>query len=97
MACKCFAETGEKMKEHLLKRYGDDVAQVADSGFAHSVLVFAEGDFCSVMMPYTFRFYKRRKNGELEQRQTNGDSSVSMNYCPFCGTEFEGKLANPSN
>jgi hypothetical protein len=47
------------------------------------------------MLPYTFRYYKRKKNGELEQRQTNGDSKVAINFCPFCGTKFEGnKLAS---
>ncbi|WP_145603548.1 hypothetical protein [Yersinia intermedia] len=93
MACKCFDEVSAKMKLHILERRGNNVAEVAESGFAHSALVFAEGDFCSVRLPYTFRFYKRKKNGELEQRLTNGDSSVSMNYCPFCGTKFEGKAA----
>ncbi|OVZ98977.1 hypothetical protein CBW53_02940 [Yersinia frederiksenii] len=95
MACKCFNETSVRMKEHLLNHHGDSVAEMASYGFAHSTLIFAEGDFCSVMLPYSFRFYKRKKNGELEQRQTNGDSSVAMNYCPFCGTKFEGKAANP--
>ncbi|MGP2516416.1 hypothetical protein [Yersinia sp. 2545 StPb PI] len=62
MACECFDEVSAKMKLHILERRGNEVAEVAESGFAHSALVFAEGDFCSVRLPYTFRFYKHKQN-----------------------------------
>jgi len=84
-------DIGEKMKARIIEHRGADVAKVEDSHWEHTVLRFESGDFCDVMIPYRFRYYKRKKNGELEQRQTNADSSVAMSFCPFCGTKFKGK------
>ncbi|WAT10105.2 hypothetical protein [Rouxiella badensis] len=90
MACKCFKEIEEKMDARMRKHYGENAAEIDESSFANQVYLFEEGDFCNVMLPYLFRFYKRKKNGDLEQRLTNGDTKVAINYCPFCGTKFEG-------
>jgi hypothetical protein len=93
MACKCFDEVADRMRDRIKERVGDSIAKVVETGFAHTVLLFDRGDYCNVMLPFTFRYYKKKKNGELEQRQTNADCSVAINFCPFCGTKFEGKAA----
>ncbi len=90
MACKCFDTLGDQMKERLSNHHGDAVAKLDESGWAHQMYVLANGDHCSVVLPYTFNFFKRRKNGELEKRRTSGGSFMAINYCPFCGTKFEG-------
>lgn len=93
MACKCFESNAAMLKEHLLKRHGNDVASLEEARWEHSMYMLDGGDHSPVALPFTFRFYKRKKNGELEKRATNGGTNMFMNYCPFCGTKFEGKAA----
>ncbi len=91
MACKCFQETQKAMDKRLREAVADNCAEVEESDFDNRVFILAKGDFCNVMLGYRFRYRKRKKNGEPEQRCTNGDSNIAINFCPFCGTKFEGK------
>lgn len=91
MACDCFKKLGAQFKEHLTKRFGDQVGEIEEANWTNSVFVLDDGDHSSVTVPYTFRFFKRKKDGSLAQRCTDGSSFMTMNYCPFCGKKFEGK------
>lgn len=93
MACKCFDEVGARMKERVNTTLGDRVHTMDECDFGSQVYVLENGDYCRVMLPYLVRYYKRKKNGEREQRLTNADTKIAINFCPFCGTKFEGKKA----
>lgn len=89
MACKCFETTEALLKEHLMKQHGDDI-KIDEARWEHSIWLFDGGDHAPVALPYMFKFFKRRKNGELEKRITNGGTNIFMKFCPFCGTEYAG-------
>lgn len=91
MACKCFENLGAQFKKHLTEHFGDDIGEIDEACWTNSVFVLAAGDHSSVTVPYTFRFFKRKRDGSLAQRCTDGSSFMTMAYCPFCGTKFEGK------
>lgn len=61
MACKCFDEVADRMRDRIKERVGDSIAKVAETGFANTVLRFDRGDYCNVMLPFTFRYYKKKK------------------------------------
>ncbi|XPL50833.1 hypothetical protein ACMFY2_13815 [Enterobacter cloacae subsp. cloacae] len=77
----------ERVKEVL----GDSVHSMDECDFGNRVWVLEKGDYCQVMLPFNVRYRKRKKNGDPEQRLTNADTKLAINYCPFCGTKFEGK------
>ncbi|HEB9105205.1 TPA: hypothetical protein R1B15_003991 [Klebsiella aerogenes] len=91
MACNCFKEVKEKMDTRLRDAAASNCAEVDESDFDNRVFILEKGDFCNVMLPYRFRYYRRKKNGQPEQRCTNADTRIAINYCPFCGTKFNGK------
>ncbi len=91
MACKCFQETRKAMDKRLRDAAASNCAEVDESDFDNRVIVLEKGDYCDVMLSYRFRYRKRKKNGDLEQRCTNGDTRIAINFCPFCGTKFKGK------
>lgn len=93
MACNCFKTLGEQMKNDLTKRHSSDIAEMDESGFDNQVFILASGDYAPVSMNFKFRFYPRRKNGEVSSKRSIADRSVLMSYCPFCGTKFEGAPA----
>lgn len=90
MACKCFTTMADMAKEKLTTRLGDQLGKLAECGFEHSLWHFNGGDHSPVALNYQFRYYRKRKNGENEVRQTKYDHFIYMNYCPLCGTQFEG-------
>lgn len=91
MACKCFTEVKERMVERVKEALGDAVHSMDECDFGNRVWVLEKGDYCQVMLPFNVRYRKRKKNGDPEQRLTNADTKLAINYCPFCGTKFEGK------
>ncbi|EPW1718600.1 hypothetical protein QYE92_09610 [Enterobacter cloacae subsp. cloacae] len=93
MACKCFTEVKERMVERVKEALGDAVHSMDECDFGNRVWVLEKGDYCQVMLPFNVRYRKRKKNGDPEQRLTNADTKLAINYCPFCGTKFEGKAA----
>lgn len=93
MACKCFTEVKERMVERVKEALGDSVHSMDECDFGNRVWVLEKGDYCQVMLPFNVRYRKRKKNGDPEQRLTNADTKLAINYCPFCGTKFEGKAA----
>lgn len=93
MACKCFTEVKERMVERVKEALGDTVHSMDECDFGNRVWVLEKGDYCQVMLPFNVRYRKRKKNGDPEQRLTNADTKLAINYCPFCGTKFEGKDA----
>ena len=93
MACECFKNVQAMMAERVKEVLADKVHTMEECDFGSSVYILADGDFCPVMLPFNVRYYKRKKNGDSEQRITNADTKVTINYCPFCGTKFEGKAA----
>ncbi|MGQ7806310.1 hypothetical protein ACUN3I_11855 [Hafnia alvei] len=96
MACKCFENTELHCKASIKEKIGNDLGMVAESGFEHSLWNIHGGDRAPVAMNYIFRYYRRRKNGELESRKTNADHLIAMNFCPLCGTKFEGDKEDKS-
>lgn len=93
MACKCFTEVKERMAGRVKEALGDAVYSMDECDFGNRVWVLEKGDYCQVMLPFNVRYRKRKKNGDPEQRLTNADTKLAINYCPFCGTKFEGKAA----
>lgn len=91
MACNCFKDIKERTDARLREAVASNCAEVDESDFDNRVFIFEKGDFCNVMLPYRFRYYRRKKNGEPEQRCTNADTRIAINFCPFCGTKFNGK------
>lgn len=91
MACNCFQTIKQRMNERMREAVASNCAEVDESDFDNRVFILEKGDFCDVMLPYRFRYYRRKKNGEPEQRCTNADTRIAINYCPFCGTKFNGK------
>lgn len=91
MACNCFKDIKERMDARLREAVASNCAEVDESDFDNRVFILEKGDFCNVMLPYRFRYYRRKKNGEPEQRCTNADTRIAISYCPFCGTKFNGK------
>lgn len=91
MACKCFKEREEVIKKSIKAKVEDQLGEVETTGFEHSLWNFTGGDYSPVAMNYQFRYYRKRKNGQNESRKTTADHLVMMNYCPFCGTKFEGE------
>lgn len=91
MACNCFQTIKQRMDERMREAVASNCAEVDESDFDNRVFILEKGDFCDVMLPYRFRYYRRKKNGEPEQRCTNADTRIAINYCPFCGTKFNGK------
>lgn len=93
MACKCFKEVGDRMKERVADHLGDSVHTMDECDFGNRTWVLENGDYCGVMLTYLVRYYRKKKNGEAETRLTNADTKIAINFCPFCGTKFEGKKA----
>ena len=91
MACNCFKNIKERMDARLREAVASNCAEVDESDFDNRVFILEKGDFCNVMLTYRFRYYRRKKNGEPEQRCTNADTRIAINFCPFCGTKFNGK------
>ncbi|PSR44689.1 hypothetical protein C8256_21730 [Kluyvera genomosp. 2] len=91
MACNCFQTIKQRMDERMREAVASNCVEVDESDFDNRVFILEKGDFCDVMLPYRFRYYRRKKNGEPEQRCTNADTRIAINYCPFCGTKFNGK------
>ncbi|WP_123252490.1 hypothetical protein [Dickeya undicola] len=79
------------MDKRLRDAVASNCAEVDESDFDNRVFVLEKGDYCNVMLSYRFRYRKRKKNGALEQRCTNGDTRIAINFFPFCGTKFNGK------
>ncbi|MFB5948418.1 hypothetical protein [Klebsiella pasteurii] len=94
MACNCFTTLGDQVKDHLTKQHAASIGEIDESGFDNQVFVLASGDFAPVQLNYKFRFFPLRKNGELSSKRTIADTSVRMNYCPLCGTKFEGETTS---
>ncbi|HEM8568368.1 hypothetical protein [Citrobacter koseri] len=93
MACNCFSEVKERMEARVKEVLGDSVHSMDECDFGSRVWVLKKGDYCAVMLPFNVRYRKRKrkKNGDPEQRLTNADTKIAINYCPFCGTKFNGK------
>ncbi|HIE8337035.1 TPA: hypothetical protein ACXPN4_003723 [Salmonella enterica] len=91
MACNCFKNIKERMDARLREAVASNCSEVDESDFDNRVFILEKDDFCNVMLPYRFRYYRRKKNGQPEQRCTNADTRIAINYCPFCGTKFNGK------
>ncbi|EHN0742563.1 hypothetical protein ABNM77_004175 [Salmonella enterica subsp. enterica serovar Braenderup] len=91
MACNCFKNIKERMDARLREAVASNCSEVDESDFDNRVFILEKGDFCNVMLPYRFRYYRRKKNGQPEQRCTNADTRIAINYCLFCGTKFNGK------
>lgn len=91
MACNCFKNIKERMDARLREAVASICSEVDESDFDNRVFILEKGDFCNVMLPYRFRYYRRKKNCQPEQRCTNADTRIAINYCPFCGTKFNGK------
>lgn len=91
MACNCFSEVKERMEVRVKEVLGNSVHSMDECDFGSRVWVLEKGDYCAVMLPFNVRYRKRKKNGEPEQRITNADTKTTINYCPFCGTKFNGK------
>lgn len=89
MACNCFEEVGKRMKARVLEQLAD-VHTMEECRFDGAVYVLASGDYAPVWLNYLVRYYKRKKNGDREQRLTKADTKIAINFCPFCGTKFEG-------
>lgn len=94
MACECFQKYGDMLKERLTQKHADDIGKVDEAGYENSLLILNSGDHSPVAMNYRFRFFGKRKNGELARNRTIRDSLVIMNYCPYCGTKFEGSTTD---
>lgn len=91
MACNCFEIIRKNMDSRMREVIGEKCAEIEESDFDSRVFILEKGDFCNVMLPYRFRYYRRKKDGKPEQRCTNADTKITINYCPFCGTRFTGK------
>lgn len=91
MACKCFEEVQKKMLDRVKEQLGERIHTLDEADFGSQVYRLVDGDYCPVMLPFNVRYYKKKKNGEREQRLTNSDTKIDINFCPFCGTKFEGK------
>lgn len=96
MACDCFTNLEEQMKDHLTKQHAASIGEVDETGFGNQVFVLASGDWAPVQLNYKFRFFPLRKNGELSNKRTIADTGIRMNYCPFCGKKFEGSPTSQS-
>ncbi|HCB3268621.1 TPA: hypothetical protein MYU63_004866 [Citrobacter amalonaticus] len=94
MACNCFAEVKERMEARVKEVLGDSIHSMDECDFGSRVWILEEGDYCAVMLPFNVRYRKRKKNGDPEQRLTNADTKIAINYCPFCGTKFNGKATS---
>lgn len=90
MACKCFDKVSAACKDAITQRVGPALAEITDAGFEHTLWHFNGGDHSPVALNYRFRYLRRRKNGMVESRQTTADTVVTMRFCPFCGTRFNG-------
>lgn len=90
MACNCFKEVGDRMKARVIDTLGKEIHTMDDCDFEGRVFVIAEGDHSPVWLNYRVRYYQRKKNGERAARLTNADTKIAVNFCPFCGTKFEG-------
>lgn len=90
MACNCFDKVAEACDKQIRDVIGSDLAEMGESGFENAVWVMSAGDHAPVSLKYRFRYYRRRKNGEPETRQTKSDTAIMMRFCPFCGTAFSG-------
>ena len=92
MACKCFEEN----KAELIGKYKEriaDTSYVEDSlkaEWAGEVFYFVKGDFAPITLRINFERQPIKKNGELMKNRRKEEFSVAVNYCPFCGTKFEG-------
>ena len=95
MACNCFKEYDARVKESITKKLGDQIGEIDESRFQHSLWNFGGGDHSPVALNYLFKYFRKRKNGENESRRTTADHLVMMTYCPFCGTKFEGEEKQP--
>lgn len=91
MACNCFKDIKDRMDARLREAVASDCAEVDESDFENRVFILEKGDYCNVMLPYRFRYYRRKKNGQPEQRCTKADTRIAISYCPFCGSKFNGK------
>lgn len=94
MACNCYEDLQKRMEERVKETLGGEMHTLEECDFTNSMYVLAQGDHSRVVVPFKIRYVKRKKNGEPEKRTTNGDSFIVIQYCPFCGTKFEGKDAN---
>ncbi len=90
MACECFKKTTALFRERISAKIGESLGEIEEANFEHSLWNFSGGDHSPVAMNFKFRYYRKRKNGELESRQTKADTLCIMSYCPLCGTKFEG-------
>lgn len=81
MACKCFTEVKERMVKRVKEALGDAVHSMDECDFGNRVWVLEKGDYCQVMLPFNVRYRKRKKNGDPEQRLTNADTKLAINYC----------------
>lgn len=92
MACNCFKEVGDRMKARVLQKLATECHTMDECDFDGRVFVLANGDFAPVWLNYRVRYYQRKKDGSRAARLTNADTKIAVNFCPFCGTKFEGEL-----
>lgn len=81
----------DKIKEMQKEKHGNEIAEMDETGFEHSIFNLRNGDFPPVGLNFKFRFFRKRKNGEPEKRRTNADMLMMPSFCPFCGTEYKGE------
>jgi predicted phosphoadenosine phosphosulfate sulfurtransferase len=91
MACECFKKYEKAVDENIKKKLVESIGEIEISGFENTHWSFSGGDNSPVAMNYRFRYYRKCKDGRNESRLTKADHLVTMNYCPFCGTKFEGE------
>jgi hypothetical protein len=96
--CDCIKKIEEATLTSIRETLGADQIGEEDraNGFAHEMLIISGGHPNMIAMPFTFRYRRRKKNGDLEARFTDRSTNIAPNFCPFCGIKIKEELLKDS-
>lgn len=84
--CGCFEKMKESVSGQIKEKIGDHVEFKGD--FGNKVFFFGENPpKIPVVIPFKSSYRQIRTNGEPYKNLTNKETSIVMNFCPFCGKE----------
>ena len=88
--CNCNAQNLEVMKGHILKQLPEHTE--FDANWSHGVFRL-DGKSGDVMMNMKYEYRKVKTNGTPAKNMSRSDINLTMKYCPFCGVEYNPKVA----
>lgn len=91
MQCDCQTKVAEKLAEHVRKGLPEGLsgfdAQLEGYGFA-----MIGGELAApLMIPYKGEVYVPKKDPTKGMKRQTINTSVTANFCPFCGTPAKPK------